>query len=119
MGNTDDQPQPGVARNPDPAHDRDRVVAAEARHIDVGIGHEGGAVALVAEPPHRTGVGKLEGPAADERVAIGEVGDRVEAGDRDPAVAVDHDILGGGGTDWNRGEPGGPRRACSAAPTAV
>ena len=50
----------GRPATPTPRATADRVIAAEARHIDVGIGREGGAVALVAEAPDRPRKGIFE-----------------------------------------------------------
>ena len=55
-----DQPEPGVAGHGDAARHVDRVVAAELRAVDIGMGDEGGAVALVVETPDRPGLGGLE-----------------------------------------------------------
>src|SRR3954469_17698477 len=45
------QPEPRVTGEGDAAGDIDRVVAAELRTVDVGIGDEHRAVALIAETP--------------------------------------------------------------------
>ena len=47
----------------DAARDADRIVAAEARHIDVRIGREGRAVAFVVEAPDRAGEAVVRTPA--------------------------------------------------------
>ena len=73
-----DQPKPGMARRRRAARDRDRVVAAEARHVDVGIGHEGRAVAFVAEAPGRAGMAEFETGASELRLSVGEIGHRIE-----------------------------------------
>ena len=102
-------PQRRDSRRRDAARDADRIVAAVARHIDVRVGREGRAVALIVEAPDRAGVAVLEFRPARDRLAVGEIGDRIDAVDREPGVAVDHDALGG------RGARGPAAVAASAA----
>ena len=44
----------------------------------------------------------LEFGAADDQPAVGEIGHRIEAVDRQTGVAVDHDALGGRGAQSRR-----------------
>ena len=60
----------------------DRIVAAELRAVDLGMGDKGGAVALVAEAPDRAGLGGLEVGRPLRRPGIGEIGDGIEPLDR-------------------------------------
>src|SRR5262249_17577433 len=87
------------------------VVAAEPRHVDVGLRRESGAVALVAEPPHCAREGVVEGGPARHGGTVGEIEDGVEARDREAGMAVDHHILGGGGDERECGP-----RQCRARP---
>ena len=100
-------PEPGIAGEGDAARHVDRIVAAELRAIDVGMGDKGGAVALIAETPDRAGFRRLEVGQPQHRMAVDEIGDGVEAIDREPAEAVDHHPFGGGGA----GGKTGPNRA--------
>jgi hypothetical protein len=50
--------------------DADRVMAAELRHIDVGVGGESFAVANIAEPPDRTSILVFDVGAAGDRLAF-------------------------------------------------
>src|SRR5262245_49077317 len=56
---------------------------------------EGTEVALVAEPPDHARKACLELSLAEPRGPVDEIGDRIEAADCKPAVAIDHDQLGG------------------------
>ena len=80
-------PEQRMARHRTAARDRDRVVAAEARHIDVGMLRKGAAVAFIAEPPDRRRSRSIQLGRPDLRLAVGEIGDRIEAADREPGVA--------------------------------
>ena len=92
-----DRPEIGVARARDAAADRDRIVAAIARHIDIGMLGEGGAIAFVAEAPGGATVIDFELGTSFLRSPVGEIRNRIEAVDRKPGIAVGHDLLGGGG----------------------
>ena len=80
------QPKPGLARHRDPACQIDRVVTAELGAVDLGMGHEGGAVALVAEAPDGAGLGGLEIGDALGSPGIGKIGDGVVTLDRERHV---------------------------------
>ena len=103
---------PGTAT---PRATRYRVVAAEARHVDVRVGDEGGPVAFVAKAPDHPGEGVLERVSSRRRRPVDEIGHRIEAVDREPAVAVDDDLLRGRAVPGDRGRAAGrepsPRRA--------
>src|ERR1700730_11234589 len=68
-------------------------MAAEPRHIEFRIGDERRPVALVAEAPDHPSEGVLEVILSRHRGPVDEIGDRIEAEDREPAVAVGHDLL--------------------------
>ena len=89
-------PEPGVAGKGHAARHVDRVITAELRAIDVGMGDKGGAVALIVETPDRSGFGRLEVGQPEHRMAVDEIGDGVETFDRKPREAVDHHPFGGG-----------------------
>ena len=55
----DHRPQQRIARHRDAAAERDRVIAAVARHVDLGVGDEGGLVAFIAESPDRPGIARF------------------------------------------------------------
>src|SRR5262249_62414938 len=96
------------------------VVAAEPRHVDVGLRRESGAVALVAEPPDCAREGVLEGGPARHGGTVGEIEDGVEARDREAGMAVDHPKLGGGGAERGggpRGSPGRPAKHAAPSPS--
>jgi hypothetical protein len=92
------QPEPGVTGDGNAARQIDRVVAAEPRTVDIGMGDKGGAIALVAETPDRAGRGGLEVRQTDRGASIDEIGHGVKALDRQTGVTVDDHPLGGGGT---------------------
>ena len=92
-----DHPKSRVTRISHPSPQIDRIVTAKLRGVDLGMGHERGAVALVAEAPDGAGLGGLEIGDALGRLGIGKIGDRIEPLDREAGIAVDHHPLGGCG----------------------
>ena len=56
----DDHPDARIARRRHTPADADRIVAAEARHIDLRVAGEGAQIAGIAKPPDRAGVAVLE-----------------------------------------------------------
>src|SRR6202035_1691272 len=92
-----DQPEPRIAGDGDAAGQIDRVVAAELRAINVGMGDKGGAIALVAETPDGACLRGLEVLAADLGAGVDEIGDGVEPLDRQARKTVHDHPLGGGG----------------------
>ena len=60
---------------------------------------------LRSEPPGGAGGAQFQSGAACFRRAIDEIGDRVEAIDREAGVAVDHHPFGGGGADRDPAKP--------------
>ena len=112
-----DHPDARVARRRHAAADPDRIVAAEPRHIDLRVGGEGAEIAGIAKSPDHPGMPVLEFALPECRRAVGEIGHGVEAVDGQPAVAVDHDVLGGRGRDRQRRREHpqqGEGRNCSA-----
>ena len=106
-----DQPELGVAGHGDPAGDVDRVIAAELRRVDVGPSQEIIPVAGIAEPPDRPALEGLDLRLAEHGFLVGEIGHRVEPGDRQPIVAVHHHALGGRRPGVGRTAPGS-RQGC-------
>src|SRR5262249_61905723 len=74
-----DDPKSRVAGYRHPARHPHRIVAAEARHVDVGIEGKGCPVGLAVEAPDPPAMGQLEGVLSRNSLAVDEVGDRVEA----------------------------------------
>ncbi len=69
---------------------------------------EGGAIAFVAEAPGDAAVIQFELRASFLRTPVGEIRDRIETIDREPGIAVDYDLFGGGGAYRARvPKPGG------------
>ena len=54
------EPDVWIARDRDAARDADRIIAAEARHVDVGVRCEGVAIANIAEAPDHAAIAQLE-----------------------------------------------------------
>src|SRR6516225_723146 len=90
-----DQPKPRVTRHHHAAANPHRIVAAEARHVDAGIGHVSGPVPGASKSPCRTGKWLFELAFSLQRLAVGKIGDRIEAADRQTAGGIDHDRLRG------------------------
>src|SRR5665213_1849584 len=86
------QPEPRIAGHRDAAGEVDRVVTTELRAVNMGLGEQRGAVALVAEAPDRAGLGGLELLIAEHGLAIGKIGGGIAPGNE-----LRHDkILGPG-----------------------
>ena len=81
----------------DIARDRDRVVTAIMRHVDLGIGPERRAVALIVKAPGHAAMFQFEVFPPEFRHPIGEVGDGVIAVDGKPGIVVGDDLFGGRG----------------------
>ena len=64
------RPEQRVARHRSAARDRHRVVAAEARHIDLRMLGKGRPIALVAEAPDRAVEAQFQVRAADFRLGL-------------------------------------------------
>src|SRR5216684_2032053 len=73
-----DQPEPRVTGIGDAARQIDRVVTAELGSVNIRVGNKGCAIALVAETPDRSALGRLEAAKPDHGAGIDEIGDRVE-----------------------------------------
>jgi hypothetical protein len=58
------------------------------------VAEKSGAVPFVTEPPNRAVLYRLEPLVATHRDRLGEIGNRVEAGDRKTGEAVHHHPLG-------------------------
>src|SRR3954469_7213894 len=71
-----DQPESWVTRKGDAARQIERVVAAELRPINIGMGDKKSAIPLVAEAPDRPRLRRLEVRKTDQRTGVGEIGDR-------------------------------------------
>src|SRR5205085_7340025 len=86
----------GIAGGGHAAGDIGRIVAAELRPVDLGMGQEGGPVALVPKAPDGAPQVRLELRRALFGAATDEIGHGIEALDGHAAETVDDDPLGGG-----------------------
>src|SRR5579871_4201995 len=94
-----DHEETGIAGKRHAAGDVDRVIAAELGAIDLRVGHEGGAVALIVEAPDGAGLGGLEIGQAQDSLVLRKIGDGVEPLDGDPRETVHHHPFGRRGPD--------------------
>src|ERR1700690_2016209 len=91
------QPKHWMAWNRRAACDPDRGIAAETRTVAVRPAGESGAITFIAEAPGDALAGVFDARTALFRRCLGEIGDRIEAADRQAALRVDRDRLAGGG----------------------
>src|SRR5438270_1343056 len=124
------QPEPRIAGHGDAARQIDRIVAAELRTVDFGMGDKRGAIALIAETTGGAGLGSLVFLIADLRAGVGVIADRIEALDRKAGVTINHDPLRGSGrglrspkrvrqTSPQQGNQGYRRAKCRSWPRPV
>src|SRR5579883_1788722 len=86
-----DQPKLRISGDRHPTRDPDRIVAAEAWHIDLGVGREVGLVTGDPKTPGRAGNYLFERAFSRQCRPVGEISDGVEAADRQPAHRVGDD----------------------------
>ena len=86
-----DQPELGMPRRCRAARHRHRIMAAEARRIDLGSACEGRTVAFVLEPPGGAAGAQFQAGAALFRRGIDKIGNRIPPSKADralPAIAT-------------------------------
>src|SRR5688572_26220314 len=91
-----------MARPRDAASQSDRVVATELRHISIGVTRKGRTVPFVAETPRNARERMFEFWPSGFGRSVGEIGDRIEAADRQTGAPIRDHPLGGSSASSRR-----------------